>query len=226
MLKAQASYRGDPTTIFHQLCGARPATLLLESAEINSKQNLQSLLVIDSALRITALGHTVSVQALTANGAALLPLLDEALPPEVRNQARPNGRELTFPAIDAVQDEDARLRSLSVFDALRTLLTTVDSPADEREAVMLGGLFAYDLVAGFEDLPALRRDQRCPDFCFYLAETLLVLDHQRGTARLQASVFSEQASEAQRLQQRLEQLQAELQQTPQPIRIKRWRTCS
>lgn len=82
---------------------------------------------------------------------------------------------------------------------------------------MLGGLFAYDLVAGFEDLPALRRDQRCPDFCFYLAETLLVLDHQRGTARLQASVFSEQASEAQRLQQRLEQLQAELQQTPQPI---------
>ena len=226
LLKAQASYRGDPTTIFHQLCGARPATLLLESAEINSKQNLQSLLVIDSALRITALGHTVSVQALTANGAALLPLLDEALPPEVRNQARPNGRELTFPAIDAVQDEDARLRSLSVFDALRTLLTPVDSPADEREAVMLGGLFAYDLVAGFEDLPALRRDQRCPDFCFYLAETLLVLDHQRGTARLQASVFSEQASEAQRLQQRLEQLQAELQQTPQPIRIKRWRTCS
>ncbi len=128
LLKAQASYRGDPTTIFHQLCGARPATLLLESAEINSKQNLQSLLVIDSALRITALGHTVSVQALTANGAALLPLLDEALPPEVRNQARPNGRELTFPAIDAVQDEDARLRSLSVFDALRTLLTLVDSP--------------------------------------------------------------------------------------------------
>lgn len=123
LLKAQAGYRGDPTTIFHQLCGARPATLLLESAEINSKQNLQSLLVIDSALRITALGHTVSVQALTANGAALLPLLDEALPPEVRNQARPNGRELTFPAIDAVQDEDARLRSLSVFDALRTLLT-------------------------------------------------------------------------------------------------------
>ena len=169
LLKAEASYRGDPTTIFHQLCGARPATLLLESAEINSKQNLQSLLVIDSALRITALGRIVTLQALTANGAAMLPLLDEALPPEVQIQVRPNGRELTFPPIDAIQDEDARLRSLSVFDALRTLLTLVDSPADEREAVMLGGLFAYDLVAGFEDLPALRQDQRCPAFCFYLA---------------------------------------------------------
>lgn len=161
LLKAETHYRGDPTTIFHQLCGARPATLLLESAEINSKQNLQSLLVIDSALRITALGRSVTLQALTANGAAMLPLLDEALPAEVQIQVRPNGRELTFPVIDAVQDEDARLRSLSVFDALRTLLTLVDAPADEREAVMLGGLFAYDSVAGFEDLPALRQDQRC-----------------------------------------------------------------
>lgn len=226
LLKAQASYRGDPTTIFHQLCGARPATLLLESAEINSKQNLQSLLVIDSALRITALGHTVSVQALTANGAALLPLLDEALPPEVRNQARPNGRELTFPAIDAVQDEDARLRSLSVFDALRTLLTTGGLPGGRARSRDAGRPVCLRFGRRFRRPAGAARDQRCPDFCFYLAETLLVLDHQRGTARLQASVFSEQASEAQRLQQRLEQLQAELQQTPQPIRIKRWRTCS
>ncbi|MFI8416985.1 anthranilate synthase component 1 [Serratia sp. NPDC078593] len=217
LLKAEASYRGDPTRIFHQLCGARPATLLLESAEINSKQNLQSLLVIDSALRITALGRHVSLDALTANGAALLPLLDEALPSSVEINVRPNGRELIFPSIDAVQDEDARLRSLSVFDALRTLLTVVDSPANEREAMLLGGLFAYDLVAGFEDLPALRHDQRCPDFCFYLAETLLVLDHQHSVARLQSSVFTSDSAEQHRLQQRLDQLQIALKQPPQAI---------
>ena len=217
LLTAQAGYRSDPTAIFHHLCGARPATLLLDSAEINSKQNLKSLLIVDSALRITALGRKVNLQALTANGAALLPLLDEALPAEVQIQTRPNGRELTFPAIDAIQDEDARLRSLSVFDALRTLLTLVDAPADEREAMLLGGLFAYDLVAGFEDLPELRQDQRCPDFCFYLAETLLVLDHQRGVARLQASSFTAENSETLRLQQRLEQLQVQLQQAPVAI---------
>ncbi|NIG62748.1 MAG: anthranilate synthase component 1 [Serratia symbiotica] len=217
LLKVQASYRGDSTTVFHQLCGARPATLLLESAEVTSKQNLQSLLVIDSALRITAQGRNVTVQALTANGAALLPLLDEALPSEVLIQACPNCRALTFPQIDTVQDEDARLRSLSVFDALRTLLTLVDSPADEREAVMLGGLFSYDLVAGFEDLPELRQDQRCPDFCFYLVETLLVLDHQHISAHLQASVFTTDHIEEQRLQQRLEQFQAQLTHAQQPI---------
>lgn len=110
LLTATACYRDDPTALFHQLCGARPATLLLESAEVTSKQNLKSLLIIDSALRITALGQTVTLEALTRNGAALLPLLDAALPAEVDIQVRPNGRELTFPVINEVQDEDSAYR--------------------------------------------------------------------------------------------------------------------
>lgn len=153
LLSAQACYRDDPTALFHQLCGARPATLLLESAEVTSKQNLKSLLIIDSALRITALEQKVTIEALSRNGASLLPLLDAALPPQVEIQVRPNGRELTFPVINEVQDEDSRLQSLSVFDALRLLLKLVDAPESEREAVFIGGLFAYDLVAGFENLP-------------------------------------------------------------------------
>jgi anthranilate synthase component 1 len=217
LLTVQGSYRGDPTAIFHQLCGARPATLLLESADISSKQNLKSLLVIDSALRITALGNKVSVQALTPNGASLLPLMDAALPNDVQNEVRPNGRELTFPAIDQMQEEDARLRSRSVFDALRSILDLVETPEEEREAMLLGGLFAYDLVAGFEDLPQLRADQRCPDFCFYLSETLLVLDHQNRSSRLQASLFTPDSDEKQRLHGRLEQLQHQLQLPPHAI---------
>ncbi|MEC5341584.1 anthranilate synthase component 1 [Brenneria populi] len=212
LLRTEAIYRNDPSAIFHQLCGARPATLLLESAAIESKQNLKSWLIVDSALRITAFGRQVSVQALTANGASLLPLLDKALSAEVVIEAHPNGRELTFPPADNMQDEDSRLRSLSVFDALRAILKLVDSPADEREAMFLGGLFAYDLVAGFETLPELSRQQRCPDFCFYLAETLLALDHQRQTALLQASLFTPDRAERQRLQQRLAQLQQQLRQ--------------
>ncbi|MEI7344319.1 anthranilate synthase component 1 [Dickeya chrysanthemi] len=212
LLRVGAEYRNDPSATFHQLCGARPATLLLESAEIDNKQNLQSLLIVDSALRITALGTQVSIQALTANGAALLPLLDKALPADVRVNAHPNSRELTFPAIDIMQDEDARLRSLSVFDALRQLLTLVVCPENEREAMFFGGLFAYDLVAGFESLPPLSQQQRCPDYCFYLAETLLVVDHQQRSTHLQASLFTPDATERQRLQQRLEQLQHQLRQ--------------
>ncbi|STU78412.1 anthranilate synthase [Klebsiella pneumoniae] len=55
LLTSDAIYRENPTALFHQLCGARPATLLLESADIDSKDDLKSLLLVDSALRITAL---------------------------------------------------------------------------------------------------------------------------------------------------------------------------
>lgn len=34
-------YKTDPTRLFHQLCSNRPATLLLESAEILSKKKPQ-----------------------------------------------------------------------------------------------------------------------------------------------------------------------------------------
>jgi anthranilate/para-aminobenzoate synthase component I len=73
LLACDAAYRENPTSLFHQVCGARPATLLLESADIDSKDDLKSLLLVDSALRITALGDTVTIQALSANGASLLP---------------------------------------------------------------------------------------------------------------------------------------------------------
>jgi anthranilate synthase component 1 len=50
-------------------------------------------------------------------------------------------------------------------------------------------------------------DRRCPDYCFYLAETLLVIDHQKRHTRIQVSLFTpmltKNASE-----QRIETLQS------------------
>ncbi|AWH87424.1 anthranilate synthase component 1 [Limnobaculum parvum] len=217
LFTAETPYRDDPTAIFTQLCHHRPSTLLLESAEVDSKQNLKSLLVIDSALRITAKGRQVTLRALTENGNALLALLDQQLPKEVNNLISPGQRDLVYPLIDAIQDEDARLKSISVFDSLRQLLTLVNVPQDQREAMFLGGLFAYDLVAGFEDLPALESDRRCPDFCFYLAETLLILDHQNGGSRLQASLFTPNEVEQQRLKSRLTEIQQQLRAPASPV---------
>ena len=169
LITGNAPYREDPAAVFHQLCAARTETLLLESADVDSKCNLKSLLIVDSALRLSALDNRVQVQALSENGRALLPLLDAALPASVENHVRPDGRELVFPVNAEIQDEDSNLRALSVFDALRLIPQLVNAPAEEREAVLLGGLFAYDLVAGFEALPALKNEQRCPDYCFYLS---------------------------------------------------------
>ncbi len=99
LLTCEGAYRDNPTALFHQLCGDRPATLLLESADIDSKDDLKSLLLVDSALRITALGDTVTIQSLSGNGEALLTLLDNALPAGVENEQLPNCRVLRFPLL-------------------------------------------------------------------------------------------------------------------------------
>ena len=155
LLTCEGAYRDNPTALFHQLCGDRPATLLLESADIDSKDDLKSLLLVDSALRITALSDTVTIQALSGNGEALLTLLDNALPAGVENEQSPNCRVLRFPPVSPLLDEDARLCSLSVFDAFRLLQNLLNVPKEEREAMFFGGLFAYDL-----DLKIYRNCQR------------------------------------------------------------------
>ncbi|HGV6338618.1 TPA: anthranilate synthase component I, partial [Escherichia coli] len=138
LLTCEGAYRDNPTALFHQLCGDRPATLLLESADIDSKDDLKSLLLVDSALRITALGDTVTIQSLSGNGEALLTLLDNALPAGVENEQLPNCRVLRFPPVGPLLDEDARLCSLSVFDAFRLLQNLLNVPKEEREAMFFG----------------------------------------------------------------------------------------
>lgn len=210
LITVETPYSADPTSLFNQLCGARPATLLLESADVSSKDDLQSLMIVDSALRISALNHQVTVQALSVNGQSLLPLLAQSLPESAQIELRPDQLHIVFPTDDSIQDEDSRLKSASVFDVLRIIPQLVTDAEQQRHALFLGGLFAYDLVAGFEQLPDLEQDQACPDYCFYLAETLLVVDHQTQQARLQASLFTERSDEFQRLQARLHQIHQQM----------------
>ncbi len=214
-----AIYRENPTALFHQICADRPATLLLESADIDSKDNLKSLLLVDSALRITARNDRVTLEAFSGNGLALLTLLDNALPCGIINEKRASARILSFPAASQLLDEDARLCSLSVFDAFRLLQTLVTLPEQEREAMFFGGLFAYDLVAGFEDLPTLASDDVCPDFCFYLAETLLIIDHQTRSTRIQASLFTPDEQERARLIGRVSELRQKLNEPPATLPV-------
>ncbi|STV36372.1 bifunctional glutamine amidotransferase/anthranilate phosphoribosyltransferase [Klebsiella pneumoniae] len=150
---------------------------------------------------------------------ALLELLDGALPSGINNQRQPNGRILTSRPVSALLDEDARLCSLSVFDAFRLLQELVSVPDNEREAMFFGGLFAYDLVAGFEDLPQLQSDNRLPG--------LLLLSGGNPAGHRpsdQAYPHSGQPvhpleSEKQRLEQRLSQLRQQLNEPPAPLPV-------
>ena len=188
-----ADYVADPLMAFQYLCQGRSNNLLLESAEIDSKDDLKSLLLVDAAIKLECRGQQVYCQALSDNGHAVLPMFDKYCPVGVIHEYdSKNGLvTLTFPAPDAELDEDRRLKAPAVFDALRLIINKITAIRQHPHAVFLGGALAYDLLASFEKLPEVEESSNsCPDFVFYLAETLVIIDHQTKQSEIIGSVFS------------------------------------
>ncbi len=203
-----ANYVADPLALFSHLTQNGDNSLLLESAEIDTKAGTQSLLLIDACVRLTCQGLTVQAEALNDNGLAVLARLQSGIASDVQQTRQGKQLTLQFPLIDNIQDEDSRLKALSVLDTLRTFLTQLHC-AQGQEAIFLGGIFAYDLIANYETLPIVTEgDNSCPDFCFYVAETLIHIDHRQQRTQLRAVTFGGEhfAAEYARLQARLSKL--------------------
>lgn len=212
-------YIDDPLAAFAHICADRPNALLLESAEIDSKDDLQSLLMVQAALRLECTGNRVDVKALTENGASVLPIFKSQCPDGVTcvDSTDTSVTLLCEPA-DAQLDEDSRLKSASVMDTLRIIVKKITPIRQHPHALFLGGVFAYDMLAGFESLPHVEDgDNDCPDFVFYLAETLITVDHQTRETHLIGSVFSGEdvAQQYFGISQRLESLHQQLQSMPE-----------
>ncbi|SHO57236.1 anthranilate synthase component 1 [Vibrio quintilis] len=197
-------YHADPTVLFHTLCEKKTDSLLLESAEIDSKANLKSLLLIDAAVRITCTGHKVTFQALTENGQALISHLAKNIKADIQTGQTEQTLSLFFSAPDQTLDEDSRLRESSSFDALRLVQHSFDRTDLDRYAIFLGGVFAYDLVANFEPLGEVKGKNKCPDYVFYVAETLMIVDHQSQTCQVRGTLFNPVASTEEKVTARLE----------------------
>lgn len=210
-------YLNDPLAAFTHLCANHSNALLLESAEIDSKDDLQSLLMVDAAMRIVCRGNQVTCSALTPNGESVLPLFTEQLGDIAHITQQNNTLTMTFHIEDSSLDEDSRLKSASIFDGLRVLVKQIQPIRQHPHAVFLGGVFAYDLLATFEQLPDVPDGENdCPDYVFYLAETLLIVDHQTRQTQLVGSVFSgpNVAQSYFDVAQRLEHLQSKLKEIP------------
>ncbi|MBV7300166.1 anthranilate synthase component 1 [Enterovibrio paralichthyis] len=192
VLSLDVPYVAAPTELYAAVCQDRPYSLLLESAEIDSKLDLKSLMLIDAAVRIVCRGRTVELEAKSKNGRNVLDAVEAELTRQALAVDKTRETDLLtlhFAEENRVLDEDARLRQPSPFDALRLVQHAFNLDGLPNEALMVGGLFAYDLVAQFEPLPDVKSSNRCPDYLFYVAETLLVIDHQRRKAKLQATQF-------------------------------------
>ena len=212
-------YVSDPLLAYQAL--GKENSLLLESAEIDSKANLKSLLLIDAAIRIECNDQSVTITALSANGYSVFPLLIEALKPfHSEQEVSEDNIRFEFPPVDQNLDEDSRLKQASVFDVLRTITEKIQTLRDHPNALFLGGVFSYDLLGTFEKLPeAIFGANNCPEYVFYLAETLLLIDHQNAHTQIIGSVFSG-AHVAQHyfsIHQRLEQIKHQLASLPTEI---------
>jgi anthranilate synthase component 1 len=217
-IEVSGEYVTDPLAAFAHLCGDKPHALLLESAEIDSKDNLQSLLMLDAAIRFECNGNKIICQALTSNGESVLPLLEHNGIDGLSSQRTDSCVVLTCAPAKPGLDEDARLKSVSVFDALRLIVKQISPIRAHAHAVFLGGVFAYDLLATFETLPPVTNGKNdCPDYVFYLAETLITIDHQQRQSHIIGSVFSGEAVATNyfAIAQRVEQIQSSLTNIPQ-----------
>ena len=217
-------YVDDPLAAFAHLCGNKNNALLLESAEIDSKDDLQSLLMVDAALRMECRGNRVEVKALTGNGASVLPLFVDHAPDGLHIKERTDTSiTLICDEADGELDEDSRLKAASVMDALRIVINKITPIRQHPHAIFLGGVFAYDMLAGFEKLPDVAEGENdCPDFVFYLAETLITVDHQTRETHLIGSVFSGQdvAQQYFAIAQRLEAIHQQLHDMPaEPVLV-------
>ncbi len=67
-ISIKANYLKEPLTLFEQVLQDHKHSLLLESAEIDSKDNLKSLMLVDAAVKFECHGAKVYCTALVDNG--------------------------------------------------------------------------------------------------------------------------------------------------------------
>jgi len=189
IIKSKVRYSHSPSALFAGLTADKENVILLESSEIDSKDNLQSLLLISSALKITCVGRRVRFDALNDNGQALMGQLTRHFAQLVSVQSG-SSFSLEYPQPDNNLDQDSRLTAASPFSALRDLQQLL-AKGDDDQHRFIAGTFAYDMIASIESLPGVPDGaNHCPDFVFYLIEDALMLNHQTRQAELISHQYS------------------------------------
>ena len=176
-----------------EAAGVRPVDcVLLESADITTKASRTTVAVLEASARLTCWGGTVTAEALStvdgegpgADGLAVLARLEGRLSEYLADRS-PGRLTLALPTSaddDATIEERERLTALSTIEPLRVLAQAeVDHPHLPLEA----GAFAFDYLSTFESLPEVAQGANtCPDYLFYDARIILVVDHPTQEATL------------------------------------------
>ena len=190
--------------------GPRPLdVVLLESADIATKTSRTTIAVLQASVRLTCTGEAVVVESLpraAADGEAALARLRDALGAHVTLDA-PGRLELAIaPAPDdGSLEERERLTAPSTLEPLRVLAS---NQVDHAHLPLVAGVVAFDYLATFETLPEVAMGANtCPDYLFYDARIILVIDHPtREAVLVGASVDA--AGLAERIEELAERIEA------------------
>lgn len=185
MIKTQKSflpYTVDPVQLYRQLRERSGSvnTLLLESADVQTKAGQKSFLISKAALRLLATGDEVRVSALTELGIHLL----EQLCGRETLVAKKRERDLVVFSIAESKNFESlsdQLKRESCLDVLRDIVALHEIAADaDKEHFLCAGILAYDLIDHFENLPKAKADpHECPDYIFWFPEEIVEIDHVR-----------------------------------------------
>lgn len=164
--------------------GSRPTnTVLLESADIASKQHLTTIAVLAASAQITCTGDTVTLKTLdTTDGPQALKAVAQYLSSAVTRQS---DSELVLHLPSVAEDsaeEHARLRERSTMEPLRIL---TDQVVAHPHLPLVAGAVAFDYLGTYESLPSVADGANtCPDYLFFNARIILVVDHPSGSCQL------------------------------------------
>lgn len=178
-------YHEDAAALFAALGGTTASdSVLLESADVESKKNTMCIATLTGAVRVTCVGQTVTALPLTPTGNSIIDRLCSQLAEHLAER-RTNG-EATFVFARAQElNERERLTAVSNAEVLRTLQLAAGYSG--KELPLLSGGFAFDYLETFEVLPEVSPGENTyPDYQFLVAETLLVIDHLNREAFIEA----------------------------------------
>ncbi|URD59692.1 anthranilate synthase component 1 [Sphingomonas sp. KRR8] len=173
--------------------GTRPDTGLFEA------NDGRTLVMTAAAVRVTARDGRVTLEALTANGAALVAEV-------ARRAGQPFAPALVLDyPVPTTNDAEERLAAPAPLHALRALLAAAGHPADPFGAMVLG-VSSFD-QAGFGEAiaPAAADPLGFPDYLFWVPEGLAVIE-PTGAARLVCAAFGADERQSNDAARRLEEM--------------------
>jgi anthranilate synthase component 1 len=178
--------------------GRKPYSFLLESADIVPRYGEFSLGCVDPCFKIVGKGSQFEIEVLNARGKRFIEYVQPKL--DFIDDLTWDGVKMkgSLTPERKIVSEEARLKLKTHMDVLRTL-TNAFHPVEKPFGPYAGlfGMFSYDFIDQFEDLPQNEGDlYENPDYYYFYADHLFLADHKAAKLHLIANaLITEQSCE-------------------------------